>query len=442
MLDFRPPLDTPFLFWWAKLNLPLHMKFQLKGTTIKIMDGALERFAKVKGKHTMICPNHSNRHDPQTMFTFGTAAGEYFNFVAAREVFDYDHGLNGWWLQHLGTYSVVRGAADRESFKTTRRILSEGKKKLVLFPEGEISRQNDTIMPLESGAAQLSFWAMSDLEKHAKESKNGKPETVASSGATAAGDSTSSESPGFEPIYILPMAFKYTYPRDISSELRGSLKSLELRLGLKVEEEDTFQARIKRLAETLLSTLEKEYNYKKKDGATMNERVKALRVHILKNLAGVLNIELEPNARELESVRILRNKLDDFIYADDSGLSKYEKEVHEDKERTYKTYYKDLNRVVNFISIYDGYVTERATQERIAEVLDRMETEVIGSEPSLKGSREVLIDVGEPINLGDYWAEYKTHKKETINKVTDRLFAEISRMLTKMETERTPRYLD
>lgn len=430
MLDFRPPLDTPFLFWWAKLNLPLHMKFHLKGTTIKIMDGALERFARLKGKHTMICPNHSNRHDPQTMFTFGTAAGEYFNFVAAREVFDYDHGLNGWWLQHLGTYSVVRGAADRESFKTTRRILSEGKKKLVLFPEGEISRQNDTIMPLECGAAQLSFWAMSDLEKQAKESKNG---------STDGGGTTEL---GFEPIYILPMAFKYTYPQDITSELRGSLKALEMRLGIKVEEEDTFQARIKRLAETLLSTLEKEYNFKRPEGASMNERVKALRVHILKNLAGVLNIELEAGARELESVRILRNKLDDFIYADDSALSKYEREVHEEKERTYKTFYKDLNRVVNFISIYDGYVTERSTQERVAEVLDRMETEVMGNEPSLKGSREVLIDVGEPINLGEYWAEYKTHKKETSNKVTDRLFAEISRMLSKMENERTPRYLD
>lgn len=405
------------------------MKFSMRGTSIKIMDGALERFAKLKGKHTMVCPNHSNRHDPQIMFSFGVKAGEYFNFVAAREVFDYDHGVNGWWLQHLGTYSVVRGAADRESFKTTRRILSEGPKKLVLFPEGEISRQNDTIMPLESGAAQLSFWAMADLEKKGQAAKkDDKSESAA-------------DALGFEPVYIQPMAFKYTYPEDIASELRGSLKTLEMRLGLKVEEEGSFQSRIKRLAETLLSTLEKEYNFKPKDAVNMNDRVKQLRVHILQNLAGILSVELEPDARELEWVRVLRNKLDDFIYEDEKDMSEYEKEIHAEKEKTYKTYYKDLNRVVNFISIYDGYVSERSTQERIAEVLERMETEVLGGESPPKGAREVMIDVGEAINLGDYWSLYKKNKKEAVNQVTERLFSEISRMLAEMDAKRKVRYL-
>ena len=432
MLDFKPPKDTPFLFWWAKINLPLHMKFSMRGTSIKIMDGALERFAKLKGKHTMVCPNHSNRHDPQIMFSFGVKAGEYFNFVAAREVFDYDHGVNGWWLQHLGTYSVVRGAADRESFKTTRRILSEGQKKLVLFPEGEISRQNDTIMPLESGAAQLSFWAMADLEKKAQAAK--KEDKTENSAVDV-------DELGFEPVYIQPMAFKYTYPEDIASELRGSLKTLEMRLGLKVDEEGSFQTRIKRLAETLLSTLEREYNFKPKDAVTMNDRVKQLRVHILQNLAGILSVELEAGGRELEWVRVLRNKLDDFIYEDEKDMSEYEKEVHAEKEKTYKTYYKDLNRVVNFISIYDGYVSERSTQERIAEVLERMETEVLGGESPPKGAREVMIDVGEAINLGDYWSLYKKNKKEAVNQVTDRLFSEISRMLAEMDAKRKVRYL-
>lgn len=416
------------------------MKFSMRGTSIKIMDGALERFAKLKGKHTMVCPNHSNRHDPQIMFSFGVKAGEYFNFVAAREVFDYDHGVNGWWLQHLGTYSVVRGAADRESFKTTRRILSEGQKKLVLFPEGEISRQNDTIMPLESGAAQLSFWAMADLEKKAQAAKKEDKKDDKKEGKTE-NSAVDVDELGFEPVYIQPMAFKYTYPEDIASELRGSLKTLEMRLGLKVDEEGSFQTRIKRLAETLLSTLEREYNFKPKDAVTMNDRVKQLRVHILQNLAGILSVELEAGGRELEWVRVLRNKLDDFIYEDEKDMSEYEKEVHAEKEKTYKTYYKDLNRVVNFISIYDGYVSERSTQERIAEVLERMETEVLGGESPPKGAREVMIDVGEAINLGDYWSLYKKNKKEAVNQVTDRLFSEISRMLAEMDAKRKVRYL-
>lgn len=422
MLDFKPPLDSPLILWWVKINLPLYMKLKLRGTTIKIMDGALERFAKLKGKRAMICPNHSNRHDPQTMFAFGKEAGEYFNFVAAREVFDYDHGINGWWLQHVGSYSVVRGAADRESFKTTRRILSEGPKKLVLFPEGEISRQNDTVMALESGAAQLSFWALADMEKK-----------LAASGGTIGGENT---------IYIQPMAFKYTFPRDISSELRETLKTLETKLSIKAEEGDTFQVRLKRLADALLTAIEREYGFKRKEGATMNERVKDMRVHILTNLAAVLNIELDKNARELEWVRVLRNKLDDYIYEDENKLSDYEREMHEERERSYKTFYRDLSRVVNFICIYDGYFSERSTQERFSEIIDRMETEILGGEPSLKGPREVLIDAGEAIDLSLYYEQYKKNKKQATAEVTALLATRISEMLVKMEDYRKPIYLD
>lgn len=419
MLDFRPPLDTPILLWWARLVLPIYAKIKLHDTTIRVMDGALERFKMLEGKNAMVCPNHSNRHDPQVMGLFAREANENFNFIAAREVFDYDHGMNGWWLQHLGCYSVVRGAADRESFKTTRRILSEGKKKLVLFPEGEISRQNDTLMPLESGAAQFCFWAMADLEK------NG----VKIGGADG------------KSIYIQPMAFKYTYPRDITSALRGTLKGIEAKLGVKSEEDATLFQRMRVLAEKMLSTLEKEYGLKPAQNATWNDRVKALRWHILRSMAKVLNVELPESARELECVRILRNKLDDFIFEDEKNKSKYEREIHEEKERSYKIYYRDLNRVVNFICIYDGYVTEKMTQERYADVVDRMESEIFGGDPSIKGAREVLIDVGEAIDLSQFYEAYKKDKKQTTAKVTDEIFKQISTMLTKLESIREPRII-
>src|SRR6185295_10298825 len=113
-------------------------------------------------KRTIICPNHPSHSDPESMFAFSAITGEDFNFLAAREIFDYNNGWNGWVIQHLGVYSVVRGACDRESFKTTKSLLVSGKKKLVIFPEGEISNQNDTLMTLESGVAQMGFWALDE----------------------------------------------------------------------------------------------------------------------------------------------------------------------------------------------------------------------------------------------------------------------------------------
>jgi 1-acyl-sn-glycerol-3-phosphate acyltransferase len=391
------------------------MRFGLHDTRVVPVDGAVERFKKLGGKRALICPNHANRHDPMTMFTFSRLAGEDFNFIAAREVFDWDNGLNGWWLQHLGCYSVVRGAADRESFKTTKRLLCEGKKKLVLFPEGEISRQNDTLMPLESGAAQMTFWALDELVKQNKDAPI--PDMV-----------------------VVPMALKYTYADDVKPALSHTLRELEARLAIKPEGgEEALYPRLRKVAETLLATLESEYDVKPAAGATLNERVVALRSFILQNVARQLNCEIQSGARQLESVRILRNAMDDFIYSDDHDGSDYQRKIHDEKAAVVRGLYNDLNRVVNFIAIYDGYLSENLTQERFSDILDRLETEIMRHrEPSFRGARRVLVDVGKPVDMTKLYKDYKKDKRATTQKVTDQLFAEMSRMLVELDKHRHP----
>jgi len=391
------------------------MRFALHDTRVTPVDGAVERFKRLGDKRALVCPNHANRHDPMTMFSFSRLAGEDFNFIAAREVFDWDNGLNGWWLQHLGCYSVVRGAADRESFKTTKRLLCEGKKKLVLFPEGEISRQNDTLMPLESGAAQMSFWALDELVKHNKDA-------------------------AIPDMVIVPMALKYTFAHDIKPALSNTLRELEARLSIKPEGgEEALYPRLRKVSETLLATLEKEYAFKPPAEATLNDRVTSLRGFILQNVARQLNCEMPTNARQLESVRVLRNSMDDFIYSDDHDGSEYQRKIHDEKSAVLRGLYADLNRVVNFIAIYDGYLRDNLTQERFSDILDRLETEIMRvREPSFRGARRVLVDVGEPIDMTKLYSHYKTDKRGTIAKVTDQLFGEMSRMLLDLDKHRHP----
>lgn len=409
MLDFKPPKDSQCLISITNLSLPLYMKVLLHDTTLSVSAEALEKFKALKGQRAMICPNHACRHDPMVMFAFSKMVGEQFNYIAAREVFDWNHGLNGWWLQRMGAYSVVRGAVDRESFKTTRHLLSSGKKKLVLFPEGEISSQNDTLMPLESGAAQMSFWALSDIKK---------------------------QSPS-ETLKIVPIALKYTYKRDITSTLRGSLVEMERKLGLSVEDE-TVDLKIRKVAERLLSVLEREYGQKSEEGEDMNPRVTRLRRLILKRLADRLQVKVSEGQRELEQVRILRNHIDDIMFGANEGASDYEKKIHREKVDLIKSGYSDLDRVVRFIAVYDGYVTEHKTQERMCEVVDRLEREIHGVFPSIKGPRRVYVDVGDPIELDEYMDSYKANKKETVEQVTDNLFDQISTMLQTIERKRRP----
>jgi 1-acyl-sn-glycerol-3-phosphate acyltransferase len=413
LLDFRPPKDTAALIWLAKLLLPLHFEIELKGTRIEIVDNGLERFQELSGKRTVICPNHSNRNDPDVIFSLAKMSGEHFNFLAAREVFDWDHGWNGWRLQHFGCYSVVRGAADRESFKMTKSLIVGGKKKLVIFPEGEISRQNDTLMPLETGVAQMSFWALEEMHKQKID----------------------------EPVFLLPVALKYTYRADISHELRNSIDHLEEHLNLPKSTSGSLHERLRAVALAVLAALEQEYDHKPAKDQPINERLASLRAIVLNVISASLQIELPSEHSTLSQVRILRNALDEHIYQDEELASDYQRKLHEEKAKSIRTYYRDLDRVVNFIAIYDGYLTERMTQERFAETIDRFETEVFGK-CSIKGPRLVFVKLDEPINLLNFWASYKSNKKATIQQVTDELAQRISTMLTQLDTGRQSVYVD
>jgi len=407
VLDFRPPKDTPLLIGLVKTMMPLVLKYRMQDTRLEVVGDGVERFKQLKGKHTVICPNHPGSTDPEVMFAVSRKVGEDFNFLAAREVFDWDHGMRGWWFQHLGVYSVVRGACDRESFKTTRRLIVEGKKKLVIFPEGEISRQNDTLMPLESGVAQMSFWALEELQKTQAQ----------------------------EPVFLLPLAIKYTYRGDVRAQLDKSLSALEEELKIERSDGPSLYPRLRRVAEQVLVTLEHQYGFKPGPDASLNQRIVELRSFILENIANYLQTELPADQSQLDWIRILRNCLDDFIYGDESQLSEYEKKVHDEKTEKIRGFYRDLDRIVNFISIYDGYLKDRMTQERFADVVARLETEVFGkTEP--KGPRLVRVDIGKPVNLLDLYPSYKSSKRATVHKVNEDLAAQISSMIESLDKSR------
>ena len=247
----------------------------------------------------MVCPNHSNRHDPQIMFAFSKLVGEDFNFIAAREVFE--------WATDPTAGYFNASAATRSYAARRSRIIQNNKttsvrrqEKLVLFSEGEISRQNDTLMPLESGAAQMTFWALDEMAK-----KDG---------------GTLPELP------IIPVALKYTFAYDIRQSLSICLREMEARLAIKPEGGvEILYPRLRKVAETLLKTLELEYGFKPAPDATWNDRITNLRGFILDSRGMPIECRNFGECRQLESVRVLRNAMDDFIYQGDHDGSDYQK---------------------------------------------------------------------------------------------------------------------
>ena len=175
MLDFKPPKENRFIIGSVKLLFPPPSgAFQPRVHHVDIDSESIEKLKSTDGYPTILVPNHPSRADPHVLFALSNRCGERFRYMCARETFDRKiAGLNlrGFFMTRLGAYSVIRGAVDRDAFRMTRETLAKEARKLVIFGEGEISHQNETIMPFESGIVQFGLWA---AQRHGK---GGRPKT-------------------------------------------------------------------------------------------------------------------------------------------------------------------------------------------------------------------------------------------------------------------------
>ena len=160
---------------------------------------------------------------------------------------------------------MVRGAADRESFKTTKNILVSGKKKLVLFPEGELSY---TRMKL------YCRWKMVPANCHSGRLMNCK--RAASS----------------EPVYVLPVALKYTYRKNITHQLDWAITKLEKRLSINGHSEESLYLRVRAAASSgCWKRSRSQYNCKVTPETLLNDRLAQVKEHAMRSMAELIGVE-------------------------------------------------------------------------------------------------------------------------------------------------------
>ena len=350
----------------------------------------------------VLVPNHADYADASIMFTLSKRIGDQFCYMCARETFT--GGIRDFFMQRLGTYSVVRCSVDRESFRTTRRLLTEGKHPLVIFAEGEISRQNDTVLPFESGVVQLCFWALDDMAK----------------------------ADAIKPLYAVPIGIKYIYDGEMWDEIENALTRLEREIlpPDSPASEDLYE-RLRRVGAAVLSTLEREYRLQAGENRSLNERIEQLREHILSQMEEFMGVTPQTTVLPRTRVRALQNLIDAEIYRETDEISAYERQIHEQRLGKFQEFYPDLNRLFNFIAIYDGYVGENRSPERFLEVITRLEREVFGdSKP--RGPRIAFMRFGTPKNLLDRYEAYKQDKKQTVQDTTLELETEVQTLISEM----------
>ena len=401
MLDFKPPKLNTTVIQVAKAIMPLVNRLFLKGLTVDVDSESIARLKMIDGHPTVLAPNHAARADPAVTFLLSKQVSQQYYYMTARETFDKGKfgGLRSFLLQRFGAYSIVRGTADRNAFRTTRELLSEGSWPLVVFAEGEISRQNDTVMRFERGIIQLCFWALDDMAKAEID----------------------------KPLYIVPIGIKYHYPQDMWDDIDTALMELEENI-LPPTDRTPIERyeRLRRIGIAIFKTLAAEYQYKVDETVPLDVHIQKLKEQILSHAEKIMGIHSETDV--LTRVRALKNLVDAEVYKDIEQMTEYEQKIHEELLRKFQRFYPDLERLINFIAISDGYVAEERSPERFLEVIVRLEREVFGTS-KIRGPRVASVRVGEPKNLREYYDTYKSEKRETVEQITLELETEVKALV-------------
>lgn len=405
------PIINPLVVAWCRLMLPLMMQKSFGGMLVRIAPADLDKLRQYKGQRMLLLPNHPTGEEPVVLFDIAKRLNEVFNFVAAREVFDWEHGFRGWVLRRVGAYSVIRGAADRESFMTSKKILMEGRNRLVIFIEGEISRGNETLIPFEPGVIQLAFKAQEALAKEATKQAN---------------------SDYYPPVYLAPVAIKYFYLPGYNPVIEQALTHLEKAVGVTVHPEAGYYQRISVIGARVLHVQEGLHQITPPPDATFTDRVKALQSRILQKMELFLDLKPAPQSSILSRLREIRNAIDHLVhsYDDPAELTEYEHRMVEHFRLALGEFYKDLDRVVYFLTYDASYLQESRTPERYIEMIRRLEREVYGK-ARLNHPRITMVQVGDVMNLKEKLPVYEADKKGYVKNITDELEENMRQMIAR-----------
>lgn len=398
---FYPPKQRPLMVRLVQsITYPLAQL--LYKVRLSVSEADVGKVRAIDDARIVFVCNHPTMEDGISLFALSARLGQLFYYVVAYESFK---GLLGWFIQQLGCYSIRRGLGDRASISQTISLLKAPQCRLVIFPEGGCSYQNDTIMPFRSGAIQLPMSVLAQLSK-----KAASPEQIPD-------------------LYLVPLTLKYRYRQPMRRVIETTLERLEDQLQIPPASNlvDIYQ-RLRQVAHRVILRLEAEANLPCESHLDWNQRIDRLRHVFIKKCEDALNIEPNLNTPVRERVYRVQALLEAEQEAEapasvQSGYCEAEQ----------ADIYWDTVRLLNFDAIYDGYVAELPTPERFLDTLMRLEREVFHLEHAQpKAPRKAYFYIGDPINLKGYLADYQRDRSGTTDRLAEQLHQTMQSNLDQM----------
>jgi hypothetical protein len=266
--------------------------------------------------------------------------------------------LNSWAIRAMGGFSVNREGVDRQAINMAIELLAEGKRPMIIFPEGATSRTADRLQAMLDGVA---FIARAAAKKRAKQSPPGK-------------------------VVVHPIAVKYYYGGDIRRAADDVLSTIEHRLTWQPQRHLPLLERILKVGSALLSLKELEYLGQPQTG-TLAERMNRLIDRLLgpieeEWLGGVQTGPVVPRVRNLRT-KILPDMVAGRVTAE---------------ERTRRWQHLADIYLAAQLSCYPPDYLARPTVDRVLEMIEKFE-EDLTDKARLHGQLKVVLQIGESIDV-------------------------------------------
>lgn len=343
------------------------------------------------GDGILLAPNHCRMSDALLLQALSRELRQPFFVMASSHLFRGSAVLK-WALRRIGAFSVYREGVDRQAIDTGTEILAEGKRPLVIFPEGALSQANERLNALMEG---VSFIARTAARKIAKQ------------------ESTNRR------IYVVPVAIRYLFRGELTSTVNPLLEQIEKRLSWRPHTELPLVDRIYKIGNALMGLKEIEYLGNPQPG-DISERLQRLIDTLLNPLEEEwLNGRTDDSV--INRVKELRKAIvPDMIEKEDS-----EPMPQPELDRRWRQL-EDLSLAQSLSLFPKEYVASRPSADRILETVVRM-TEALSGEELAYGPTSAIIQVGEPLAVAA-----KRDRSATSDPVLSHLEAELSSMLTQL----------
>ncbi len=431
MSEFIAPKPDPITLNIVKAIVPLYLKSE--NLAVRPSEHCISVIQSQKGIPAVLALNHIDRCDPAVAAMLSTMCGEENYYLAARELFDENFGIRGWLMQHCGVYSVIRGLPeDAESRKATVNLIAEGKHKLVMFPEGDVTGRDDIISPLKKDGIRNIFEAQ---EKSLRINEQ-------------------------RAVHVIPTAIYYQVHEDAWDPLRSCLAQIEGCLGI-VESTAPIEIRIQRAVERMLQRLEANYGVvaeKHAHGAhssiqhnstrtslSTNARLVNLCRHIITSVANITGAQVLENPSIHVFLYSVRGKLIRMKEVVNDLDGTFDDRLHAETIERLDSCDRDLERVQNLLILASTLHQKPRTLDVLWRIIDRLENLVLGR-VSAKGHRTAWIEAGEPISLIRRSRDYRVHPTTAVERAEKRIRAAMQAVLDDLkkpqEGEKKPAQAD